>query len=210
MLSSVGQKGDARFYREMGIDGYLIKPVRSGLLQDAIATVLAESGGSNNLAASHRIQDKQIRPSTATSKTYHVLLAEDNEINQRVVEQMLMDTPIKLTLATNGREAVELYRDIGADVILMDISMPEMDGYEATTLIRAHENEKHKDQTPIIALTAHVMTGDRDKCLDAGMNDYLPKPVKMDALKRVLFKWIALKSKKKTPQTTGTVVLEDA
>jgi len=210
MLSSVGQKGDARFYRELGIDGYLVKPVRSGLLLDAIATILAENGANNELTTSHRIRDMQMRPNSAVTKTYKVLLAEDNEINQRVVEQMLMDSPIKLTLAGNGREAVELYRDLGADVILMDISMPEMDGYEATKLIRTLENERHEAHTPIIALTAHVMAGDREKCLEAGMDDYLPKPVKMDALKRVLFKWIAHRSHEKPSPVPASQTLEEA
>ncbi len=210
MLSSVGQKGDARFYRELGIDGYLVKPVRSGLLLDAIATILAENGANNELTTSHRIRDMQIRPNTAVTKTYKVLLAEDNEINQRVVEQMLMDSPIKLTLAGNGREAVELYRDLGADVILMDISMPEMDGYEATKLIRTLESKRHEAHTPIIALTAHVMTGDREKCLEAGMDDYLPKPIKMDALKRVLFKWIAHRSHENPSPASVSETLEDA
>ena len=210
MLLPVGQKGDAKFYRQLGVDGYLIKPVRSDLLRDAIATILAESGNSREMTTSHRIRDLKTQPSRAAAKTYHVLLAEDNEINQRVVEQMLMDSPIKLTLAANGREAVELYRDIGADVILMDVSMPEMDGYEATELIRCHENEKQKNRTPIIALTAHVMSGDREKCLEAGMDDYLPKPVKMDALKKVLFKWIAIKSQENASQISRPVELEDA
>jgi len=177
---------------------------------DAIATILAENGTSSELTTSHRIRDLQTRPHSVPAKTYHVLLAEDNEINQRVVEQMLVDTPIRLTLAANGREAVELYRDIGADVILMDISMPEMDGYEAAILIRAYESEKQKNHTPIVALTAHVMKGDREKCLQVGMDDYLPKPVKMDALKRVLFKWIALKSQGNAGHIIRPEVLEDA
>ncbi len=210
MLLPVGQKGDAKFYRQLGVDGYLVKPVRSDLLRDAIATILAENGNSRELTTSHRIRDLKTQPSQAAAKTYHVLLAEDNEINQRVVEQMLMDSPIKLTLAANGREAVELYRDIGADVILMDISMPEMDGYEATELIRRHESEKQKNRTPIVALTAHVMSGDREKCLEVGMDDYLPKPVKMDALKKVLFKWIAIKSQENASQISRPVELEDA
>jgi CheY-like chemotaxis protein len=210
MLSSVGQKGDARFYRELGIDGYLVKPVRSQLLLDAIATILAENGANSELTTSHRIRDMQMRPNNAITKTYNVLLAEDNEINQRVVEQMLMDSPIKLTLAGNGREAVELYRDLGADVILMDISMPEMDGYEATKFIRTLESERHEAHTPIIALTAHVMTGDREKCLEVGMDDYLPKPVKMDALKRVLFKWIAHRSQEKSSSVAASEALEEA
>ncbi len=210
MLSSAGQKGDAKSYRQLGVDGYLIKPVRSALLLDAIATILAENGTKSELTTSHRLRDMQTRPNAGTEKTYHVLLAEDNEINQRVVEQMLMDTPIKLTLAANGREAVELYRDIGADVILMDISMPEMDGYEATKLIRSLERDKKQQtRTPIIALTAHVMTGDREKCLEIGMDDYLPKPVKMDALKRVLFKWIAHRSRENTSLIVKPVALEE-
>ena len=210
MLSPVGQKGDARYYRDLGVDGYLIKPVRSDLLRDAIATILAEKGAGKELTTRHRIRDMQSGLNQVSSKIFQVLLAEDNEINQRVVEQMLMDSPIKLILATNGREAVELHRDIGATVILMDISMPEMDGYEATKLIRSYEAEKHKDRTPIIALTAHAMTGDREKCLEAGMDDYLPKPVKMDALKKVLFKWIAIKSQENASQITRPAELEDA
>ena len=183
MLTSVGQKGDAKRFREIGIDGYLVKPARSSLLLDTISMILARSGQTTpGPVTRHTVREHYEENTKRGDRSFRVLLAEDNAVNQCVVEQMLLDTPYKVVMASNGREAVEIFRNRGADVILMDVSMPEMDGYEATEAIRAVEAECSMQRTPIIGLTAHAMENDRDRCLSAGMDDYLAKPVRMSAL----------------------------
>ena len=111
-----------------------------------------------------------------------VLVAEDNRTNQLVVRSMLKDQPLDLQIAWNGREAVEIFRETGIDLVLMDISMPEMDGFAATAAIRAIEAREGLPRTPIIALTANAMEGDRERCLDADMDDYLSKPLRKPQL----------------------------
>ncbi len=183
MLTSVGQKGDAKRFREIGIDGYLVKPARSSLLLDTISMILARSGQTTpGPVTRHTVREHYEENTKRSDRHYRVLLAEDNAVNQCVVEQMLLDTPYKVVMASNGREAVEIFRNRGADVILMDVSMPEMDGYEATEAIRAVEAERTMMRTPIIGLTAHAMENDRARCIAAGMDDYLAKPVRMSAL----------------------------
>ena len=111
-----------------------------------------------------------------------VLVAEDNRTNQLVVRSMLKDQPLDLQVACNGREAVEIFRETGIDLVLMDVSMPEMDGFAATAAIRAIEACDGRPRTPIIALTANAMEGDRERCLEADMDDYLSKPLRKPQL----------------------------
>ena len=117
-----------------------------------------------------------------------VLVAEDNIVNQMVIKAMLDKLHCDVVLCSNGQIAVDQYTKEGADIILMDISMPVMDGSQATRHIRRHQEELGV-HTPIIGVTAHAMREDRQRCIDAGMDDYLPKPVKQDALKDLLAKW---------------------
>ena len=121
----------------------------------------------------------------------HVLIAEDNRTNMMIATEMLEGYGCHVTPAGNGIEAMERIQNQEFDLILMDCMMPEMDGYEATTNIRQWEKKKQRSATPIIALTANAMKGDRDKCLAAGMDDYLPKPVKKTELAAVLVKWLS-------------------
>ena len=193
MLTSVGQKGDGRAMREIGVAGYLVKPARSSLLLDTIVTVLRdEELGESRLVTRHTIAEEQAvtraEPLPAVAKQYTILVAEDNEVNQIVVEQMLERTPFQPIMAPNGEAAVRLYQEYEVDLILMDVSMPQMDGYEATARIREMET-RTGIHTPIIGLTAHAMKGDRERCIDAGMDDYLSKPVRQEELGRMLNKW---------------------
>jgi two-component system sensor histidine kinase/response regulator len=172
MLTSAGRRGDANRCKELGISGYLMKPVKQSDLYDAIATVLGASPGereSGRLVTRHSLREE--------TRKYRILLAEDNPVNQRVAIRVLEKRGHQVTLACNGLEVLEKLDQGSFDVVLMDIQMPEMDGLEATRIIRKRE-EQNGTHIPIIAMTAHAMKGDREMCLDAGMDEYVPKPLK--------------------------------
>jgi two-component system sensor histidine kinase/response regulator len=174
MLSSARHVEDADRCRETGIRRYLVKPIFQNELQQAI---LSELQG--RLAPAGR------KPATAPDMwpgpALRILLAEDNVVNQKVAARVLERRGHSVTVANNGAEAVNLYGRDKFDVILMDIQMPEMNGYEATAAIRGHERTAGT-HIPIIALTAHAMAGDRDRCLAAGMDDYVSKPIHLEEL----------------------------
>ena len=119
-----------------------------------------------------------------------ILIAEDNDVNQLVFGQILNGFGLSYRIAGNGRTAVEMYRALRPRLVLMDVSMPEMNGYEATRAIRAIEAQSG-DHTPIIGVTAHALKGDREKCIEAGMDDYLPKPVSPDRLGAKIGTWLS-------------------
>jgi two-component system sensor histidine kinase/response regulator len=176
MLTSAGQRGDAVRCRALGIAGYLTKPVSQFQLVDAMRLALgrtAEASSAVELITRHTLLEnpRQLR----------ILLAEDNLINQKVARRMLEKEHHSVTVVGNGREALKALERQPFDLILMDIQMPEMDGLQATIAIR-EEEQKGKERIPIIALTAHVMSGDRERCLAAGMDGYASKPISIAEL----------------------------
>jgi len=174
MLTSAGQRGDGERCRELGIRGYLTKPLSRADLLEALGTVLAgssEDAGTPEVVTRHTIAESR--------RSLRVLLAEDNPVNQQVAVAMLVKRGHEVHVSSNGREAVDAVRERHYDVVLMDIQMPEMDGFEATQAIRAMD--KGKD-LPIIGLTAHALSGERERCLARGMSDYLAKPFKAHEL----------------------------
>ncbi|MGQ0649234.1 MAG: response regulator [Gemmatimonadaceae bacterium] len=176
MLSSVGHRGDALRSRELGISAYLTKPVRQSVLLDAMLAVL----GRNGEAPSNR-SEPTVEPAHTGVRSLEILLAEDNVINRRVVTALLERKGHIVTAAENGHEAVVAAAAKAFDLVLMDVQMPEMDGLEATAAIRAAE-QRTGAHLPIIALTAHAMKGDREVCLNAGMDAYLSKPINASEL----------------------------
>jgi CheY-like chemotaxis protein len=178
----------ARLPDDLAVGAYLIKPMRASALLEAVVQALDLTRGLIDKVVLSTGQPGQTAPSVGPGP--RVLLAEDNMVNRRVVEMMLVGTDYRLAMAVNGREAVEAFRESGADAILMDVSMPDMDGYEATRAIRLIEVQKGLERTPIIGMTAHALTADRDRCVAAGMDDYLPKPVGLDSLRDMLAKWL--------------------
>jgi signal transduction histidine kinase/DNA-binding response OmpR family regulator/HPt (histidine-containing phosphotransfer) domain-containing protein len=170
MLTSAGQRGDGERCRELGIRGYLTKPISRADLLEALGTVLAgppDSAGTPAVVTRHTIAESR--------RTLRILLAEDNPVNQQVAVAMLVKRGHEVHVAGNGREAVAALAARDYDVILMDVQMPEMDGFEAARAIRAMPKGK---TLPIIALTAHALSGERERCLAQGMTDYLAKPFK--------------------------------
>ena len=178
MLSSSTSPGEAVVCRQLGISGCLTKPVRSTVLSDKIKSVLA---------AKLQLQDstQKNRRSGPTLNVGHmkILLAEDNAVNQMLAVRMLEKHGHQVVVAANGKTALELSGKEEFDLILMDVQMPEMDGLEATAAIRVRERSSGK-HVPIIAMTAHAMVGDRERCLAAGMDSYASKPVRFEELFR--------------------------
>ncbi|HKV04997.1 MAG TPA: response regulator [Candidatus Acidoferrales bacterium] len=176
MLSSAGQRGDAMRCRELGVAAYLTKPVRQAELMDAILTALgtrAKSDAKPALVTRHTLRENQHR--------LRVLLAEDNAVNQLVALRLLERLGHTVTVAANGKKALEALEKGPHDAILMDIQMPEMNGWEATRAIRAKEKTSG-ERIAIIAMTAHAMKGDDERCYAAGMDDYLTKPIRTEEL----------------------------
>jgi signal transduction histidine kinase/DNA-binding response OmpR family regulator/HPt (histidine-containing phosphotransfer) domain-containing protein len=208
MLTSMSERGDAQLAREVGFDAYLTKPLRQAHLYDCLSLVLRGSSANQvqpgeapaPLITRHTVTEAQAR------RRGRVLVVEDNIVNQKVAAKMLEREGYRVDVAANGREAVEAVAQIPYALVFMDCQMPEMDGYEATRAIREHEASliKHGAQDergetidarggtprlPIIAMTANAMDGDRERCLEAGMDDYVAKPVRREDLAAVLARW---------------------
>ena len=188
MMSSLGRRGDVGRLEAAGLGTYLAKPVRQGQLHDCLA--LARKGKTQEpiTATSHAVTRHpvyRVRRSRA-----RILLAEDNIINQQLAIALLKRLGYRADVVANGKEALEALRTIPYDLVLMDCHMPEMDGYEATRWIRTPQSSVQNHALPIIALTARAMKGDREECLQAGMSDYLMKPVDPQALAAMLDKWL--------------------
>jgi CheY-like chemotaxis protein/HPt (histidine-containing phosphotransfer) domain-containing protein len=184
LLTSLGLWGDAD--REAGaeVDAYLTKPVRQSQLFDCLATVMAPPASN---AEASPIQESVV-PLPRPSGGPRLLVAEDNAVNQRMAVHMLEKLGYQADVVANGAEAFTALDRIPYPLVLMDCQMPEMDGYAATAAIRAREGaERH---TTIIAMTASAMPGDRDRCLEAGMDDYLAKPVREKELAATLARWL--------------------
>jgi CheY-like chemotaxis protein len=189
ILTSVDQPGDAKRFREIGVEGYLVKPARSAELLRTIKGIFTQ----NVDADMHVAADVVAEPAETLGEDekLKILVAEDNEVNQLVIRHMLTPRRHKLTIVANGRDAFDAVRNSAEpfDLVLMDVSMPEMDGYEATRAIREVEEREGRARTPIICLTAHVMQADVDRSLDAGMDDFLAKPISQDKLAKAVARW---------------------
>jgi CheY-like chemotaxis protein len=171
MLSSVGHRGDGIRFRELGVASYLTKPVRQSVLLEAMLSVLTARDTPTErqvLVTRHTLNEAR--------RSLRILLAEDNAVNQKLVTSLLGKRGHTSVIVGNGREAVAAIAGGGFDIVLMDVQMPEMDGFEATAATRKAEQTTGL-HIPIIALTAHAMKGDRDLCLAAGMDGYLSKPI---------------------------------
>ena len=191
MLTSGKQHGDAARCEQLGVAAYLMKPIRQAELREAIARVL---GAMAENRETQMITSTVLEHSRDANATLRVLLAEDNEVNQKLATRLLEKRGHSVTVVKNGREALEAIRNAEYDLVLMDVQMPEMDGIAATTALRAMEKETGR-HLPVIAMTALVMKGDRERCLGAGMDGYLPKPIRSQELDEVLDKYVTQKTR---------------
>ncbi|HKS67182.1 MAG TPA: response regulator [Candidatus Acidoferrales bacterium] len=182
MLTSLGQRGDAKRCRELGVSAYLVKPIRQSELREAILLVVAPGA---QYQAEPLITRHTLRENPRHASHLRILLAEDNAINQRVISRLLEKRGHMTTIVETGHAAVDALSKDRYDLVLMDIQMPDMDGFEATAAIREREQLNGKHQR-IVALTAHAMKGDQERCLAAGMDAYLSKPISPDDLDELL------------------------
>jgi signal transduction histidine kinase/CheY-like chemotaxis protein len=184
LLAPVGQRGYQTEAQRVGFGASLMKPIRHAQLYDCIATVTGRAAATT---AAQRVTCQRLADVQAHRRA-RVLIAEDNVMNQKVAVRMLEKLGCRVDVVANGLEAVDALARIAYDCIFMDCQMPEMDGFEATAAIRAHETQSGR-HVPIIAMTANAMQGDRKRCLDAGMDDYVSKPVQSEKLEAMLQKW---------------------
>jgi signal transduction histidine kinase/CheY-like chemotaxis protein len=187
MLTSAGHRGDAERCQKLGVAAYLLKPIRQSELREAIGRVLGAKAedGAIPLITRFTLQDKREPPAVL-----RVLLVEDNAVNQRLAARLLEKRGHHVVVTGNGREALAALQMNDYDLVFMDVQMPEMDGLEATAAIRKMEEGSGKHQT-VIALTAHAMKGDEERCLAAGMDGYLSKPIRPQELEAILESYVA-------------------
>ena len=192
LLPSFGQRGHGEAARNVGIAAYLQKPVKQSQLFECLATVtaaFASSGTGRKLVTQHTLEENRVKRdiSSATSGV-RILVAEDNPVNQKVALGQLENLGYSAQAVMNGIEVLKAVESSDFDIIFMDCQMPEMDGFEATAEIRRREGNGRR--TTIVAMTANALDGDREKCLAAGMDDYLSKPVKSGVLSEMLGRWL--------------------
>jgi|SRR5579862_7776076 len=190
MLTSCGMRGDDLRCRQLGIAGYLSKPTNQVDLLDAILRIFATSStntGPAALVTRHHL--------TEHGGALRILLAEDNVVNQRLTERLLQKQGHRVVVVGNGREAVNAVEDENWDIVLMDVQMPELDGFQATAVIREKERMSGR-HIPIVAMTAHAMKGDKERCLAAGMDGYISKPIRAESLINVIEALVSVTSAK--------------
>jgi len=195
LLTSSGTKGDAQRMADIGFAGYLVKPARLEVLGSVVATAIAHrQQGLRDLVTRHSIREANgLRTASNTQVlTGRVLLVEDNPVNQKLARIMLGHLGINVVVAEHGQEALDLLASQPFDLVFMDCQMPVMDGYEATAALRAREARAGLRHMPVIAMTANAMAGDREKCLAAGMDDHIAKPVQERGFADLLRRWLPL------------------
>jgi PAS domain S-box-containing protein len=215
MVTSLARRGDAAVLEEIGFAGYLPKPVRQAQLYGCLELVLARNTAAQDDEAPQP-QGIVTRHTIAESSRQgvRILLAEDNAINQKVAQHMLRTLGYKADVVSDGLEAVRALEMIDYDLVLMDCMMPEMDGFAATAMIRDAGSNVLNHTVPIIAMTANAAVGDRQKCLETGMDDYLSKPVNKDKMAELIEKWFNPDGRKEkqlldTDDTTRTLSVFD-
>ena len=203
MLTSGGLSGENERARSLGISGYLTKPVRQSELFDMMVKILQDAEPPASEAPTSRLAEVPGEPAGGP-RPLRILLAEDHVVNQKVAVAMLRGMGHDPTVAPDGRRAVEAWKSGHFDLILMDLQMPEMDGFEAVASIRDLERTGG-GHIPIVALTAHAMMGDRERCLGSGFDDYLTKPIRSAELRGALEKWAEGLATGPGPATGGPI-----
>ncbi len=202
MMTSLGQRGDSNRIKEIGFSAYLTKPVRQSELFEALAVIIGITTQSSerSLITKYSLNEMKL-------EKFRILVVEDNITNQQVAMGILKKTGVRVDAVANGSESVIALEQVPYDLVFMDVQMPVMDGLKATRLIRSTDSKVRNHDIPIIAMTAHAMQGDKEKCLEAGMNDYLSKPISPTPMAKVLKKWLDLDTDAVVQNTVSTPVV---
>jgi CheY-like chemotaxis protein len=193
MLTSAEHRGDKVLSRQFGVSAYLSKPIRREELRRALIAALADLNPAAKPSPQAPVEpelkgDAWAEPAKPAAASLRILLTEDNLINQRVASTLLHREGHEVFIANNGLEALRALEERSFDLILMDVQMPQMDGLEATAAIRRREKASGT-RIPIIAMTAHAMADDRERCLAAGMDSYVSKPIDIHTLLETIEQW---------------------
>jgi PAS domain S-box-containing protein len=192
VMTPFGQRGTAKRFKDAGFSAYLTKPVLHGELYTCLNLVLAANMSGDLITRQTDRKAAQCALNKYTARKFRILLAEDNITNQHVALGILSKLGLRADAVANGAEAISALANIPYDLVLMDVQMPEMDGFESTGIIRDPSSRVLDHDVPIIAMTAHALPGDKQKCLRAGMNDYISKPLSPRSLSLVLGKWLPI------------------
>jgi PAS domain S-box-containing protein len=187
MMTSAGRRGEAVRLADLGFSGYLSKPVKGSQLRETLRMLAGRRGPEHGVQS--RPMVTRFTVAEATRRRTRILLAEDNITNQRVARAILEKMGHRVDAVANGAEALRALGTMPYDLVLMDVQMPEMDGFEATRAIRSAGTAVRNPAVPIIAMTAHALIGDRERCLAAGMDDYVAKPIRSDDLAAAIARW---------------------
>jgi two-component system, sensor histidine kinase and response regulator len=190
MLTSLGMRGDAAQMKKIGFAAYMTKPIKRSRIFDCLLTVFTKAQAEPKKVAMPDIITRHSL-SEAKKKDVRILLAEDNMVNQKLALHLIEKFGFKADTVTTGNQAVEALEKFPYDLVLMDVQMPEMDGIEATGVIRDPTSAVLDHAVPVIALTAHAMKKDHDRCLDTGMDDILTKPIDPQQLLETLNRYLA-------------------
>jgi CheY-like chemotaxis protein len=185
ILISIGRRGDAEYFRKLGFAAYLHKPIKQTQLLECLRMVTGKSTNVEKDSSPQIITQYSI--SEEHKRRVRILLAEDNIVNQKIALGILeKKLGYHTDVVNNGKEAIESLERLNYDIVVMDCQMPEMDGYEATRIIRDETSSVRNHKIPIIAMTANAMKGDREKCLNVGMDDYIAKPINIQKFDDVI------------------------
>jgi CheY-like chemotaxis protein len=197
MLTSIDHGEAIQKCQDLGISAYLTKPVRRADLYRAIAEVMGKSMQAQHTAGSAQSE-------TLRNELLHILIVDDNPVNRKLAARLIEKRGFQVSTACNGKQAIQLTGETLFDLVFMDVQMPEMDGFEATQAIRERELSSAQ-HLPIVAMTAHAMAGDRELCLDAGMDDYVTKPLRAADLDNVLRKFLLKNTEQEFSPAVQTV-----
>ncbi len=190
LITPLGRRGDAKTYKSNGFSAYFTRPIRQSDLYDCLLMLTSKTGREEftpDLITQHSLNDNR-------NGKFLLLLVEDNIINQKVALGMLKKMGYRTDIVSDGYEAIKVLETTCYDLVFMDCQMPHMDGYEATEIIRDAKSNVIDHKVPIVAMTANAMTGDRQKCLDSGMTDYMSKPIRPEILSGILKKWLEFRN----------------
>jgi CheY-like chemotaxis protein len=198
MLTALAEKGYAQIFASAGCDAYLTKPVRASQLLDILVMIFEARRSGKHLSMltpltvfrKGSVSRTQSSDDNAFLEDAEILLVEDHRANRELGIKLLENFGCSPTAVRNGEEAIDMARARAFDLILMDCQMPEMDGFEASMLLCRMKKQREISDVPIIALTANAMKGDREKCMESGMNDYITKPLRKTTLRNTLMQWL--------------------